>query len=149
MKTKEKENTIIVSEADMSVKGASLILYEMKYSNLENKIAELEEERKALKAEIIAEFEKIFGHESKTITNTLTGNSLMRVISVNQTFDEDEIRKVVSDEVWNKITSRKIVRDLFLAAIKMGEIEARKVSPAIKTSEVDKIMVKANKRVKV
>jgi DNA-directed RNA polymerase beta' subunit len=145
MKTDEKSKIITVTEIDTTSETAPFIIFEMQYSNLEEKIDALEAEKKELKKKILAKFEEVYGHQSQSIKNNLTGNTLQRIISVTKSIDEDAVKKIVSPEIWNKVTTQKIVPDLFFAAIQMGDIVAREVAPAIETKEIDKLAVKAFK----
>lgn len=145
MDTKTKD-IIKVTEVDFTDQAKPFILMEVEYSSLEEEIQALVAKKDALRTKILNKFEETFGHQGQSIKSNLTGHTLSRVISVYQTIDEDGVKKAITPDVWNRITSRKIERDLFFAALKMGEIVPREVAPYIEDKEVDKLVVRVSKK---
>ncbi len=142
----------------MTTKNETLVITEIEYKNsipelqdalrdfckVDAELKALEAVKETLKDEIFTMAEKS-GYEGKTFLNSETGETVQTVYSVNVKIDDDKIRKVVSPELFDKITVRKVVPDLLRASITMGEVVAREVADAFKQTPVRRIYVRPPK----
>ena len=135
-----------VTTYDFSDQPTELERLESRYTVIEKSIAKLTEEKDAIKEKIFDNFESEFGHEGHSVICRPTGNTLQRVINITKSINGDLVHKVVSPEVWEKITEAKVVPDLFFSAIKMGDIVARDVADAVEDKEVQKLYVRQPKQ---
>ena len=135
-----------VTTYDFSDQPTELEQLESKYTEIEKAIAKLTEEKDAVKEKILGQFEAEFGHEGHSVICRPSGNTLQRVISITKNINDDLVHKVVTPEVWEKITVAKVVPDLFFSAIKMGDIVARDVADAVEDKEVQKLYVREPKK---
>ncbi|NLV94926.1 MAG: hypothetical protein GX031_10315 [Candidatus Riflebacteria bacterium] len=115
---------------------------ELQYTSIEEQIEALSQKREQLRKTIIDTFEKLYGNETTSYKSQITGNTLQRVISTYVNYDEDKLKDVLSRNVWNSITTRKVSRELFMSALKNGKIDVTKITPAVVTKIVDKLYVR-------
>jgi hypothetical protein len=139
--TKTKDATIIIVDTDYKNSIPELQDSIQEYCKINAEIKALEAIKETLKDDIFTAAEKS-GYEGKSFLNSATGEIVQTVYSTTTKIDDDKVRKVVTPEMFDRITTRKVVPDLLRASIKMGEIVAREVADAFQETPVRRIYVR-------
>lgn len=134
----------IVTDTDCREVNPELADAIIEYCKLSTELKAMEGVKDTLKDDIFRMAEKS-GYEGKSFLNPQTGEVLQTVYSVVTKIDDDKVRKVVTPEIFEKITTRKVVPDLLRASIKMGEVIAREVADAFKDQTVRKLYIRPAK----
>jgi hypothetical protein len=122
-----------------------LDIYEYKYTEIEEKIKVLANEREELRKKILEKFEEDFGHQSMTVKSNITGNIIQRALSVYQSVNEEILKRLLTIDQWEMVTERKVSPELLKSAIKMDNIQSYKIAEAITTKEVERLTIKRKK----
>jgi hypothetical protein len=89
--------------------------------------------------------EKFNGYEGIKVANPITGETVQTTYTVTQKIDGDMVKKLVTPDIWHRITKEVVDSKLFHSAIQLGDIKAMDVAPAVKDSTVRKIYVRPAK----
>jgi len=89
--------------------------------------------------------EKFNGYEGIKVANPITGETVQTTYTVTQKIDDGMVKKLVTPDMWHRITKEVVDSKLFHSAILMGDIKAMEIAPAIKDTTVRKIYVRPAK----
>ena len=89
--------------------------------------------------------EKFNGYEGIKVANPITGETVQTTYTVTQKIDGDMVKKLVTPDMWHRITKEVVDSKLFHSAIQLGDIKAMDVAPAVKDTTVRKIYVRPAK----
>ena len=131
------EITEILSKTIEYVGQDSLGAYELQYGTLDSYIKKLEKAKEALRADILQEFERRFGHQGHTYENNETGGSLQRVIQIRTNIDDDKVKKILSPKKWDMVKKEIADKEKLFDAIRLGVIKSSLVREAITDQEIE------------
>jgi uncharacterized protein with HEPN domain len=136
-----KELTETLSKTEEYANQNSLKTLIHQYGTLDLYLKKLEKIKEALKADILQEFEKRFGHQGYTYINEDTNEALQRIIQIRQTICDDKVKKLFPDK-WDMIKKEIVDSEKFFDAIKLGVIPAHLVQDAVTGQEINKLAYK-------
>ena len=114
------------------------------YAIIDAQIKGLKKQQEELKKLICNELESEYGHTGVSV-RTNHGKIIQRVLSVRQDVDEEKLEKVLSSDLWEKVTIPKVSMELLMSAIKVGLIKPHEISDALTSNEIERLVVRNEK----
>jgi len=114
------------------------------YAILDAQVKSMKKQQEELKKQICKELDSKHGHVDATV-ETRDGRMIQRILAVRQNVDESKLEKLLTADLWDKVTIPKVSMELLMSAIKVDLIKPYQIADALTSDESERLVVRGKK----